>query len=94
MATSLVVHLDILPDKFDAFLALARAHADRSRQREEGCLDFQVHLPREVPNQVILVEIYRDDAAVDRHLNSSHMVQYLEETGTMVAKRRRVVCDH
>ncbi len=92
MATSLVVHLEIAPAKFDEFLEIARAHGKRSVELEEGCLSFQVMLPQEEANKVILVEIYQDDDALDCHWNSDHMAAYREKTGEMVTGRQRFKC--
>ena len=92
MATGLVVHLDIVPEKFDEFIEIARAHGKRSVEIEEGCLSFQVMIPQEEPNKVILVEVYQDDQALDFHWNSDHMAAYMEKTGPMVAGRNRFKC--
>ena len=94
MPTTLIVHLDIQPEDFARFVDAVRAHGKRSVDLEEGCIDFQVHLPRDTPGRVILVECYRDDDALDAHLASSHMADYLELTAPMVAARHRTVCDY
>jgi len=93
MPTSLVVHLDIHPQQFTSFVAIAQAHGARSVEIEKGCLGFQVLLPREEANRVILVETYRDDAALDEHWESAHMAEYLERVGPMISGRQRQVCD-
>ena len=92
MATGLVVHLDIVPEKFDEFIDTARTHGKRSVEIEEGCISFQVMIPQEEPNKVILVEVYQDDAALDFHWNSDHMAAYLERTGEMITGRKRFKC--
>ena len=92
MATSLVVHLEIASEKFDEFIEIARAHGKRSVEVENGCLSFQVMLPQEEPNKVILVEVYQDDNALDIHWNSNHMAAYLEKTGGMIIGRQRFKC--
>ena len=92
MSTALVVHLDIVPEKFDEFIKIARAHGKRSTEIEEGCISFQVMIPQEEPNQVILVEVYQDDDSLESHWNSEHMAAYLEKTGEMIAGRKRFKC--
>jgi len=92
MATGLVVHLDITPEKFDEFIEISHAHGKRSVEIEEGCIRFQVMIPQEEPNKVILVEVYQDDEALDFHWNSDHMAAYLEKTGEMVTGRKRFKC--
>lgn len=90
--TALVVHLDIEPSKFDEFVEIARAHAANSVKIEEGCLRFDVMLPQDTPNQVILVEVYTDDAALQSHWDSPHMAAYLDKVGDMITRRNRYRC--
>ncbi len=92
MATSLVVHLDIAPDKFDDFLAIVRPHGEYSVANEPGCLSFQVMLPKEAPHQVILVEVYEDEAALEGHWASAHMAAYREKVADMILERKSIPC--
>ena len=92
MATGLVVHLDIAPEKFDEFIEICRAHGKNSVEIETGCLSFQVMIPQEEPNKVILVEVYQDDEALDSHWKSDHMAAYLKKTGEMITGRKRFKC--
>ena len=92
MATSLVVHLEIAPEKFDEFVELARAHGKRSVSIEEGCISFQVMLLQEEQNKVILVEVYQDNDALQSHWDSKHMAAYLETVGEMITGRQRFQC--
>ncbi|MCB0135163.1 MAG: antibiotic biosynthesis monooxygenase, partial [Caldilineaceae bacterium] len=74
MATGLIVHLEIADGRRDEFAALARAHGERSVRLEEGgCLSFEVFVPTENAQQVILVEKYADDTALQAHWDSAHM---------------------
>ena len=92
MATGLVVHLDIAPEKFDEFIEISSVHAKRSVEIEEGCISFQVMTPQEEPNKVILVEVYQDDEALDFHWSSDRMAAFLEKTREMVTGRKRYKC--
>ena len=60
---ALVVELDIAPERLDEFLAIVRPHGARSLEVEEGCLRFEVMIPRGEPDRVMLVELYADDEA-------------------------------
>ena len=84
---SLVVRLEIKPDYFDEFISMARAHGQNSVAKEDGCLRFE-----EEPNTVILVEVYRDNSAIESHLQSEHMAEYLRRTGAMISDRCRYHC--
>ncbi len=90
--TSVVVHLEIVPEKFEEFVEIARSHGARSLELEEGCLRFDVMILQELDNQLILVEVYEDDAALEMHWNSAHMSAYLEKVQYMIAARTRYRC--
>lgn len=93
MATGLVVHLEIVPDQRDAFVEIARAHGARSLHLEAGrCLRFDVFVPVTSATQVILVEQYVDDAALQAHWDSSHMAAYSARVETMITSRTRYRC--
>ena len=92
MATSLVVQLKIRRGWRDKFVSIARAHGVNSIELEPGCMSYQVMMPAEDPDSVILVEVYEDDAALKSHLESPHMNHYLEEVAKMVEERVRYRC--
>lgn len=93
MATGLIVHLEIAGGRREEFVALARAHGERSVRLEQGgCLSFEVFVPAENAQQVILVEKYVDDAALQAHWDSTHMADYIAQTGSMIVARTRYLC--
>jgi (4S)-4-hydroxy-5-phosphonooxypentane-2,3-dione isomerase len=65
-AVMIVVEFEVKPTHRTAFIELMRAHAQRSRG-DDGCLQFDVMLPREDDAHVFLVEKWRDQAALDAH---------------------------
>lgn len=91
-ATVLVADLDITPGQRDTFVARARQHRENVLKNEPGCQRFDLLVPNDDDNKVILCEVYDDDAALELHLNTPHMKQYLEDTGPMVANRQRTIC--
>ena len=42
---------------------------------EDGCLQYDYHLSCEKPDTVVLLEKWRDAAALERHLAQPHMVE-------------------
>ncbi len=92
MATGLVVHLEIAPDKMQEFLEIVRAHGKFSEKEEENCLGFQVMVPKDEDNRVILVEVYKDDASLEAHWNSEHMARYRDKVSDMIIDRKRYLC--
>lgn len=93
MATSLVVHLDIVPENFEEFIEIVRNHGNYSVAAEVGCLDFKVMVSQDDENHVILVETYTDNTALQSHWDSEHMAAYREKTADMIRDRRRYQCD-
>jgi quinol monooxygenase YgiN len=72
----IVVEFEVKPEHRSQFIELMKGHAQRSRD-EDGCQQFDVLLPQEDQNRVLLVEAWRDQAALDTH-----------SKGTMLAKTR------
>ena len=93
MATGLIVHLEIVPERRAEFIQTARAHGERSVRLEAGgCLSFEVFAPIDSDTQVILVEKYVDDAALQAHWDSAHMAEYLARVGDWIVSRTRYKC--
>ena len=84
--TVLIAHLDVDESHLDKYLRLVKAHAQNSLRIEPGCLRFEVLVPQESPAQLILFEVYTDDAALESHSNSEHMSEYRKRTKGMVLK--------
>jgi quinol monooxygenase YgiN len=56
---------------------LIKGHAYRSRA-EDGCQQFDVLLPQEDHNRVLLVEAWRDQATLDVHSKSPMLAKARE----------------
>lgn len=89
---ALVVDLRIASGKLDQFLARAGRHAETCLAKEDGCLRFDILVPHDESDRVYLYELYADQAAVDAHLASEHMAEYLADTKAMIAERTRHAC--
>ncbi len=68
-----VVEYEVKPQHRNAFIDVAKGHAERSRA-QDGCLQFDV-LRAVDDNRVLLVEAWRDQAALDAHRDSPMMAQ-------------------
>ena len=62
----IVVEFEVKPEHHDAFVELMKNHARLSRA-EDGCQQFDVLLPQNDPSRVLMVEAWRDQAALDMH---------------------------
>ena len=90
--TVLVVHLSIVPDRVEEFLDIARAHARRCVEIEEGCLSFDVLVTQDAADRIILVEVYADNEALDTHWSSQQMAAYREKVKDLVVERQAHIC--
>jgi autoinducer 2-degrading protein len=85
----LIVHVDIaiLPEQLDAFLAATEENAVASRN-EPGIVRFDVLSDRADPSHVVLVEIYRDEAAAAAHKDTAHYQRWRDTVAPMMARPR------
>ncbi len=88
--TLLVVHVDIavIPEQLEAFLAATEENAAASRD-EPGVLRFDVLSDRSDPQHVVLVEIYRDEAAATAHKDTAHYLRWRDTVAPMMARPRQ-----
>lgn len=91
-AIVLVVELETVAGKKDAFVARVLEHRNNVLSNEPGCLRFDVVASAEDAGKVFLYEVYADDAALETHANTSYMKRYLEDTKPMIARRHRNRC--
>lgn len=73
---SLVVQMEVRPERRDEFLAGMTANAEASVRDEPGCLRFDVSAVAADPNRFLLYELYTDAAAVEAHKASPHFAQW------------------
>lgn len=85
----LVVHVDIavVPDQLQGFLDATEENAMASR-KEPGVVRFDVLSDRDDPTHVVLVEIYRDEAAAAAHKDTGHYQRWRDIVARMMARPR------
>jgi (4S)-4-hydroxy-5-phosphonooxypentane-2,3-dione isomerase len=85
----LIVHVDIavVPEQLDTFLAASEENAVASRD-EPGIVRFDVLSDRGDPTHVVLVEIYRDEAATTAHKDTAHYQLWRDTVAPMMARPR------
>ena len=67
-----LVHVTTKPAEHDRFVAAARALRDAS-VKEEGNVEYTLWAPLDGGNEVVVVERWRDQAAVEAHHKAEHM---------------------
>jgi quinol monooxygenase YgiN len=78
----LLVELTINAGQMDAFQARA----------EPDCKGFELLVPVEGGDTVFLYEVYADQAAIDHHMGTPYMKEYMADTAPMIAQRNRRLC--
>jgi (4S)-4-hydroxy-5-phosphonooxypentane-2,3-dione isomerase len=88
--TLLIVHVDVavVPEQLDAFLAATQENAAASRE-EPGIVRFDVLSDRADPTHVLLVEVYRDEAAAAAHKDTAHYQRWRDTVAAMMARPRQ-----
>lgn len=92
---AITVGFELADGAFDTFHRLVSENAALSVEREPGCLRFDVLTPLEPgagDTHVLLYEIYRDRAAFDRHLATSHYLSFDRKTRGIVRKKTVLAC--
>lgn len=89
---ALIAEFEVRPEHAPAFQSLMRTHAKAALDHEPGCLQFDVTVPRDNPNQVFLYEIYRDEAAFDEHMTSPGLAETRKTYEHMIARKRVTIC--
>ncbi len=86
----LIVQVDVavVPDQIDAFLDATQDNAAASRE-ESGVVRFDVLTDRTDPGHVVLVEIYRDEAAAAAHKETAHYQRWRDAVAPMMARPRQ-----
>ena len=85
----LVVHVQVRvrPDRVDEFVAATLANA-RASVQEPGVVRFDVVQDKVDPAHVVLVEVYRDDAAAAAHKATAHYATWRDTVADLMAEPR------
>ena len=87
----IVVEFELKPQHAADFIKLMKSHAELSRA-EDGCQQFDVLLPQEDHNRVLLVEAWRDQAALDVHSKAPTMAKLRETYQPWLVSRKATRC--
>ena len=83
---------EIVPGRMDEFLPLLLAHRNRCLEDEPGTIRFDVLRRQNVEDQVMLYEVYTDDAAFQVHWNGPHVARMRAEATSMITKLTGIRC--
>lgn len=89
--TIVMVRFEALPGKREPFLALVEAHARASLAEEPGCRRFDVVLPEEQPDLVLLYEAYADAQAFQAHKSTARLTRFNEQSAPLLRNKEILV---
>lgn len=76
----------------EPFKTAVRANAASSVRDEPGCRRFDVLVPRDSDDRVVLYEIYDDEAAFAAHRQTPHFARFETATRDLVAGKAVQIC--
>jgi len=83
-------HLSIDPAHRETALAAIAAGVAATRE-EPGNLDYRFSPDLDEPDRFNLIERWEDEAAVDAHMNSPHLAEFLAAIGPCVAGAPEII---
>jgi quinol monooxygenase YgiN len=86
-AFAITVDFTLTPGAMAAFRKLIDKNARESCAAEPGCRRFDVLVPTEPGDRILLYEIYDDRAAFDVHLKSPHFAVFNRESEALVISK-------
>ena len=81
------VHCRVRPESVDEFVTASLTNA-RASVEEPGVLRFDVMADQTDPTHVVLVEVYRDEAATKAHKDTAHYATWRDTVADMMAVPR------
>lgn len=81
------VHVHVRPEHLDAFREATLENARNSIQ-EPGVLRFDVVQQVDDPARFVIVEVYRDESAIEAHRQSAHYAKWRDLAEPMMAEPR------
>ena len=88
-----LARIEVHPQHLQEYRRLAAEVGRASFREEEGVLTLFSVAEKNHPERIVILEIYRDEAAYRRHVASAHFQRYKQGTLHMVKSLELVDCD-
>ena len=85
---AVLAYLTAKPGKEADFQEKMTAQAKRCLANEAGCLQFDVVQDPKAPTRFVMLEVYKDDAAIKAHQDSQHYKDFRPVVGDLLADRK------
>lgn len=89
---SLLVTVEIHPDRVDEFVRYITEEAADARTKEPGCRRFEISRSVDKPNLFTLTEAYDDLAALEAHRATPHFLLFRERADSGLILSKQSVC--
>jgi len=89
---AIVATMKIVPGKRAEYLPHLMAHGKRCLANEPGTLRFEIMLPNDEPDTILLYEVYESPEAFDAHWNGASIQQARKDTAGMVESMKGTRC--
>ena len=85
---AILAYLTAKPGKEAEFQEKMTAQAKRCLANEPGCLQFDVVQDPKNATRFVMLEVYKDDAAIQAHQDSQHFKDFRPVVSELVADRK------
>jgi quinol monooxygenase YgiN len=89
---AVVATLEVEPNSRTDLVSILLRHRERSLRDEAGTLAFEVLVPENEPDRLMLYERYKDRAAFDAHMNGKSLTIAKAAAGPRLKKISGIVC--
>jgi len=89
---SLLVTIEVAPDRVDEFLDYIKEEAADARTKEPGCRRFEISRSVDQANVFTLTEAYDDLAALEAHRLTPHFLLFRERASNGLFLSKSSVC--
>ena len=90
---AIVATIKTVPGKRDEYLAVLKAHGKRCLATEPGTLQFEIRVPQEEADTVMLYEVYAGPEAFQTHWNGTSIHQMKQEAAGLQVSLKGVRCN-
>jgi len=90
---AIVATIKTVPGGRDEYLKHLRAHGQRCLTTEPGTLKFEILVPKEEPNTLMLYEVYASQEAFQAHWTGPSMQQVKLDVAGLQVSLSGVRCD-
>lgn len=89
---SLLITVEIAPDRVDDFVSFITEEAEDARTKEPGCRGFRISRSFDNPNVFTLAEFYDDLAALEAHRQTPHFLLFKQRADGGMIVSKTAVC--